>query len=86
MTALALDGEEHSRTDYTATGARAFVSGSLGSAIAAGAIGAIWGTEVPVLGNIAGFVIGFAGYYIVDAVSGAQVEQGVRQLMDGDKK
>ncbi|MGZ3461875.1 MAG: hypothetical protein ACXU86_25565, partial [Archangium sp.] len=49
MTSLALDDEEHSRTDYAATGTRAFISGGLSSAVAAGVVGAIWGSEVPIL-------------------------------------
>ena len=82
MTSLALDGEEHSRTDYVATGTRAFVAGGLGSAIAAGVVGALWGSEVPLLGNAVGFIIGFGGYYLTDALSGEQVEQGVRRHLD----
>ena len=83
MTSLALDDEEHSRTDYVATGTRAFVAGGLSSAIAAGVVGAIWGSEVPLLGNAVGFIIGFGGYYLVDALTGEQVEQGVRRNLDG---
>ncbi|KFA87297.1 hypothetical protein [Archangium violaceum] len=83
MTALALDDEEHSGTDYAATGTRAFVAGGLSSAIAAGLVGAIWGSEVPLLGNAVGFIIGFGGYYLVDALTGEQVEQGVRRSLDG---
>jgi uncharacterized membrane protein YuzA (DUF378 family) len=82
MTSLALDDEEHSRTDYVATGTRAFISGGLSSAVAAGVVGAIWGSEVPILGNAVGFIVGFAGYYVVDALTGEHVEQGVRQAMD----
>jgi hypothetical protein len=83
MTSLALDDEEHGRTDYVATGTRAFVAGGLSSAIAAGVVGAIWGSEVPLVGNAVGFIIGFGGYFLVDALSGEQVEQGVRRNMDG---
>ena len=83
MSSLALDDEEHSRTDYVATGTRAFVAGSLGSAIAAGVVGAIWGSEVPLLGNAVGFIIGFGGYFLVDVLTGEQVEQGVRRNLDG---
>jgi hypothetical protein len=83
MTSLALDDEEHSRTDYVATGTRAFVAGGLSSAIAAGVVGAIWGSELPLLGNAVGFIIGFGGYYLVDALTGEQVEQGVRRNLDG---
>ncbi|HZH12792.1 MAG TPA: hypothetical protein VE057_00370 [Archangium sp.] len=83
MTSLALDDEEHNRTDYVATGTRAFVAGGLSSAVAAGVVGAIWGSEVPLLGNAVGFIIGFGGYFIVDALTGEQVEQGVRRNLDG---
>jgi hypothetical protein len=78
-TSLALDDQQHSGTDYAALGTRAFVSGALSSALAAGVVGAIWGSEVPVLGNVVGFIVGFGGYYIIDALTGDQVEQGVRQ-------
>ncbi|HEX5750223.1 MAG TPA: hypothetical protein VFZ09_28590 [Archangium sp.] len=83
IASLAFDDEEHGRTDYVATGTRAFVSGSLSSAVAAGVVGAIWGSEVPLLGNVVGFIIGFGGYYLVDALTGEQVEQGVRRNLDG---
>jgi hypothetical protein len=82
MTSLALDDEEHSGTDYVATGTRAFISGGLSSAVAVGVVGAIWGSEVPILGNAVGFIVGFAGYYVLDALTGEQVEQGVRRAMD----
>lgn len=82
-TSLALDDQEHGVTDYAATGARAFVAGTLSSALAAGVVGAIWGSEVPVAGNIVGFIVGFTGYYIIDALTGEQVEQGVRQGLQG---
>ncbi|HZH15921.1 MAG TPA: hypothetical protein VE057_16340 [Archangium sp.] len=83
MASLALDDEEHSRTDYVATGTRAFISGGLSSAVAAGVVGALWGSEVPLLGNAVGFIVGFAGYYVMDALTGEQVEQGARRAMDG---
>ncbi|EPX55198.1 hypothetical protein D187_009405 [Cystobacter fuscus DSM 2262] len=82
MAMLALDDQEHSTTDYVATGTRAAVAGTIGGALSAGAIGALAGSEVPLLGNAVGFIIGFAGYYIVDALAGDEVEQGVRQAMD----
>jgi hypothetical protein len=81
-TSLALDGQEHSGTDYAARGTRAFVSGTLSSALAAGVVGAIWGSEVPLAGNVVGFIIGFGGYYVIDALTGEQVEQGVRRALD----
>jgi hypothetical protein len=74
-----LDDQDHSGMDYAATGARAFVAGTLSSALAAGVVGAIWGSEVPVAGNI----VGFTGYHIIDALAGEQVEQGVRQGLQG---
>jgi hypothetical protein len=82
MTSLALDEQEHSRTDYVATGTRAFVAGGLSSAMAAGVVGALWGSEVPLLGNAVGFIIGFGGYFLVDALTGEQVEQGVRRNLE----
>ena len=81
MAMLALDEQEHSTTDYVATGTRAAVAGTISGALSAGAIGALAGSEVPLLGNAVGFIIGFAGYYIVDALVGDEVEQGIRQSM-----
>ena len=78
---LALDEQEHSATDYVATGTRAAVAGTLSGALSAGVIGALAGSEVPLLGNAVGFIIGFAGYYIVDALMGDEVEQEVRRSM-----
>ncbi|HEX5752818.1 MAG TPA: hypothetical protein VFZ09_41825 [Archangium sp.] len=46
-------------------------------------LGALWGSEVPLLGNAVGFIIGLGGYYLVDALTGEQVEQGVRRGLDG---
>ncbi|MBN8231220.1 hypothetical protein JYK02_27245 [Corallococcus macrosporus] len=81
MAMLALDAQEHSTTDYAAIGTRAAVSGGLSGALSMAAIGALAGSEVPLLGNAVGFIIGFAGYYIVDALVGDEVEQGVRRSM-----
>ncbi|MBN8467339.1 hypothetical protein JYJ95_12515 [Corallococcus exiguus] len=81
MAMLAFDEQEHSTTDYVATGTRAAVAGTISGALSAGAIGALAGSEVPLLGNAVGFIIGFAGYYIVDALVGDEVEQGIRQSM-----
>lgn len=83
MTSLALDGQKHTGTDYAAVGTRAFISGSLSAALAAGVTGAIFGSEVPLLGNAVGFIVGFAGYYAVDALFGDKVEHGVRGALEG---
>jgi len=79
---MALDDQVHTREDYVARGTRAFVSGSLSSAVTAGVVGAIWGSEVPILGNAVGFIVGFAGYLLVDALVGDDVEDAVRDEMD----
>lgn len=79
--ALALDGQEHSGADYASAGTRAFVSGTLSAALAAGVVGGIWGTSVPIAGNVVGFLVGFGGYLLVDALVGDEVEQGVRSSM-----
>jgi hypothetical protein len=81
-TSLALDDQEHSGTDYAAAGTRAFVAGSLSSALATGAVGALWGSEIPIAGNLVGFIIGFTGYYEIDSATGETVEHGVRQALE----
>jgi hypothetical protein len=36
------------------------------------------GSEVPILGNIVGFVVGVGGYYLTDWLVGESVETGIR--------
>ncbi len=69
---------DYTAEDYEAKGARSFVSGALSGAVSAGVVGAIWGSEVPILGNIVGFAVGFLGYLAVDALIGDTVEDAVR--------
>jgi len=85
---MALDewlyGADYDKIDYTAKGTRAFVSGTAagaGGALAAAGVGALAGSEVPILGNIVGFFVGLGVYYIVDSAVGDDVESGVRQSM-----
>lgn len=79
---MALDNQAHTREDYVARGTRAFVSGSLSSAVSAGVVGAIWGSEVPIIGNVVGFIVGFGGYLLVDSLFGDDVEDAVRDELD----
>lgn len=69
---------DFTRIDYAATGARTAVAGG-GGALAAGITGAVLGSEVPLLGNAVGFVVGFGGYLIVDAIWGDDIEAAVRE-------
>jgi pretoxin HINT domain-containing protein len=82
MAAMGLD-PYHSYTgiDYAAKGGRAFVSGSAagaGGALAAAGVGALAGSEVPILGNAVGFLVGLGVYYIVDSTVGDDVERQIR--------
>ncbi|MEA2574696.1 MAG: hypothetical protein QOH93_1994, partial [Chloroflexia bacterium] len=83
---MLLDDQEHTGTDYAARNTRAFVSGGLSAALSAGVVGAIWGSEVPIAGNIVGFVVGFGGYLLVDWLVGEDVEQGVRSALDDNPR
>jgi hypothetical protein len=75
---MAVSDQKYTAEDYEAQGTRAFVSGALSGALAAGVVGAIWGTEVPILGNIVGFGIGFFGYMAAEYLFGDAVENAVR--------
>jgi hypothetical protein len=75
---MALSDQQYTAEDYEAKGTRAAVSGALSGALAAGVVGAIWGSEVPILGNIVGFAVGFLGYMAVDYLFGDTVEGAVR--------
>jgi hypothetical protein len=78
---MALSDKEYTTVDYEAKGTRSFVSGTAGGlsgALAAGAVGAIGLSEVPLLGTAVGFVGGFLGYLAFDALFGDDVEDAVR--------
>jgi hypothetical protein len=75
---MALSDQQYDAIDYEAKGTRALVSGTLGGALSAGVVGAIWGSEVPLLGNAVGFVVGFGGYMLADWLFGDAVEDAVR--------
>ena len=78
---MLLDDQEHSGTDYTATGTRALVSGSLSAALATAVTAAVAGSVAPGVGTVIGFIVGFGAYYAVDSLAGDQVEQGVRAIL-----
>jgi hypothetical protein len=71
-------GQDYSTEDYEAAGARSAVAGTLSGALAAGVVGAIWGSEVPLLGNAVGFAVGFGGYMFFNWALGPSVEDIVR--------
>lgn len=79
---MAMDDNPHTATDYAAKGTRAATSGAVSGAISAGIVGAIWGSEVPILGNIVGFGIGVGVYMLSDYLMGDTVEQTVRDVAD----
>jgi hypothetical protein len=39
------------------------------------------GSEVPIVGNIVGFVVGVGGYYLTDWLVGDAVEGNIRQAL-----
>lgn len=80
VTQMALSDQSYSAEDYEAKATRAGVEGALSGALSAGLVGAIWGTEVPLLGNAVGFVVGFAAYFLIDYDFGDDIESGVRSL------
>lgn len=71
------DDNEYTNIDYAARMTRSGTS-AIGGALAAGGYFALMGSEVPLAGNVAGFVIGFGGYYVTDWLTGDEVEEGVR--------
>ncbi|HET8841948.1 MAG TPA: hypothetical protein VFN35_10810, partial [Ktedonobacteraceae bacterium] len=82
---MLLSDQEYSGEDYAARATRASVSGGIGAAggamagaLAAGATGALLGSEVPVVGNAVGFLVGIGIYYLSDWLIGDHVEGGVR--------
>ncbi|WP_375745379.1 hypothetical protein NR800_11555 [Corallococcus interemptor] len=81
MAMLAMDDQEHSTTDYVATGTRALVGGTVGGILTAMGTGALAGSVVPGLGTVAGIIIGGVGYFITDYLVGDKIEQGVRRSM-----
>jgi hypothetical protein len=81
MAMLAMDDQEHSTTDYVATGTRSAVGGTIGAVLGAAATGALAGSAIPGLGTVVGFIVGGAGYFIADRLMGDEIEQGVRRSM-----
>jgi hypothetical protein len=81
--AMGLSEEDYTATDYAAKGARAASGGFWGGLLGAGITGAIWGSEVPIVGNIIGFVAGVGGYLLADTVMGDFVEDTVYGFSEG---
>ena len=75
---------DYTSSDWAALGGRAFVSGAGGAfagALAAGTYTAVAGSEVPIVGNVIGFGVGFLGYLLVDWAVGKDVEREIRLAM-----
>jgi hypothetical protein len=75
-------GADYTRIDYAAKGARSAVSGGVaagGGWLAAGGVGALAGSEFPILGTAVGFLVGVGLYFLADATIGEDVEAGVRE-------
>ncbi len=80
MTSMAFDDADYTRIDYAAAAGRSTTS-ALGGALASGLFFAAAGSEVPLAGNIVGFIIGFGGALVTDWIAGDTVEQGIRDVM-----
>jgi hypothetical protein len=81
---MMLDDRDDSGEDYTGRMGSAAVGGALSAMLAAGAVGAIFGSEVPVLGNILGFLIGAGGYALWELTGlGDWTEEQFRKLYRG---
>ncbi len=75
---MALSDEDYSGEDYFAVGTRTSVVGGGSGLLAAGFTGAVFGSEVPILGNVVGFVVGVGAYLIIDGAVGDWVERTAR--------
>jgi hypothetical protein len=49
-----------------------------GSALATGLLFAAMGSEVPIAGNIVGFLVGIGVYYVTDSLLGDDTEEAIR--------
>jgi hypothetical protein len=73
--------------DYAAIGERTFVAGGIAGMVGeAGALGtaaafSAAGSEVPLAGNAAGFILGLGTYFIVDAFWGDDIEHSAREAL-----
>lgn len=77
---MLLSDEHYEGEDYFSKGTRASVAGAGSGILAAGITGAIFGSEVPILGNVVGFVIGVGAYLIIDGTIGDWVEETARDM------
>ncbi|MFV8752698.1 DUF4157 domain-containing protein [Nannocystaceae bacterium ST9] len=77
MASMAFDDADYTRIDYAAAAGRSSTT-ALGGALASGLFFAAAGSELPVAGNIVGFVIGFGGALVTDWLVGDTVEETIR--------
>lgn len=75
---MAFDDRQYTSIDYAARMTRSGVAGG-GGALASGLFFAAAGSEVPLAGNVVGFLIGVGGYYLTDFLIGDETEEAVRQ-------
>lgn len=80
---MLLSDVDYSGEDYFAKGTRATAGGAGSGLLAAGFTGAVWGSEVPIAGNIAGFIVGVGAYLIIDSSVGDYVEDFARGVWGG---
>ncbi|QRN93091.1 DUF4157 domain-containing protein [Archangium violaceum] len=74
---MLLDEENYTDIDYAARAGRSTVAAG-GSALATGLLFAAMGSEVPIAGNIVGFLVGIGVYYVTDSLIGDDTEEAIR--------
>jgi hypothetical protein len=75
---MGLSDQSYSPQEYAAKGGAATIEGALSGALSAGLVGAIWGSEVPLLGNAVGFGVGMLAYFLINYDFGDKIEGGIR--------
>jgi len=83
---MVFDSHEYASADYYSRMGRSSISaggGALAGALATGGYFALAGSEVPILGNAVGFVVGFGGYLLVDYLVGDTVEEAIFDASGG---
>ncbi len=81
---MLFDDNEYTGIDYAARMTRSGVSGAVGAGggmLATAGAGALLGSEVPIVGNAVGFVVGAGVYLFTDWLVGEDIEEGVRDAL-----
>ncbi|HXH95278.1 MAG TPA: DUF4157 domain-containing protein [Thermoanaerobaculia bacterium] len=82
MASMALSSQDYTSLEYYGALGRSSATGAvggIGGALATGTYFAIAGSEFPLVGNAIGFVVGFGGALIFDAIWGEDIDRGIRE-------